>query len=218
MTAARFLVTAVLIWAICAVGWLLVALAFAVSVAALDNGAILARFPGAVYPQLPLFTTGCLAYLEIGPFRLRASSSERMRQLIVGNRELRLGGPAEPELVQGAEQILGVSLSPSYREFLLDFGELRGPSLRFLGLGPKTDLDHPTPDDFVGATLAGRSGSGLSLGYVACAVEQDGRLACIDTNTAKDGEGPVVVWDSATRALSRVAATSFAEYLAGRLA
>jgi hypothetical protein len=167
--------------------------------------------------QLPFFTTGTLAYFGIFPFRSRMPAGQRARQLIVGNRDLRLGGPAAPALVERAEQLLGLRLPGSYREFLLDYGEIRAPWIRVLGLGPATDLDRPTPDDVVGATLAAWEQHGLPRGYFVCAVGTDGNWACVDTVAPASGEGQVVVWDVGKRTMAGLAANNFSDYLTSTL-
>jgi hypothetical protein len=170
--------------------------------------------PGEPLPYIPLpfFTAGALALFGLGPFRSSVSPSLIVRQLIVGNRDLRLGGPARLEALAKAESLLGLSLPAPFREFLLDYGELHGTGITFLGLGPGTDLDHPSKDDFVGATLDARARLGLPQGYIVCSVDAEGALACLDTTPAEI-EAPVVLWSPATRAAVRVAATSFPKYL-----
>jgi hypothetical protein len=170
-----------------------------------------------LYLPLPFFSTGSLAYFGLGPFRWRVSPSQVVRQLIVGNRDLRIGGPGRVELVAKAERLLGLSLPTPFRDFLLDYGEIRGTAVTLLGLGPATDLDHPTTDDFVGATLDARTRLSLPRGYALCSVDAEGGLmACLDT-TAIETEIPVVLWNPATRSVVRVAAPSFPVYLINSL-
>jgi hypothetical protein len=161
---------------------------------------------------LPFLSAGSLAYFGLGPFRSNVSPGQVLRQLIVGNRDLRIGGPAQFELVAKAERLLGLTLPTPFRDFLLDYGEIRGTSLALLGLGPATDLDRPSTDDFVGATLDARARLGLPRGYALCKVDADGLMACLDT-TAIETEIPVVLWNPATRSVVRVAAPSFPQYL-----
>ena len=213
----RLVVAGAIVWVVCLLCWWVVAFVLGEILRTFLGWEQMRHYVGARYTQLPIFTTGCLAYLGLGPFASRVSPSARARQLIVGNRELRLGGPARPDLVDRAEQLLGLRLPRSYRDFLLDFGELRAPSLRFLGIGPTTDLDHPTQEDFVGATLDGRVRLDLPRGYVVCAADPAGQLACVDTLATTDGEGLVVIWNGEAHAVVRVASNSFVEYLVGRL-
>jgi hypothetical protein len=164
------------------------------------------------YLQAPCLSAGSLVYFGLGPFRWRVAPRQVARDLIVGNRDLRLGGPARPEVVAKAELLLGLSLPTPFRDFLLDYGEIRGTAVTLLGLGPATDLDRPSTDDFVGATLDGRSRLGLPRGYVVCSAAAEGLMACLDT-TAIETEIPVVLWNPATRSVVRVAAKNFTQYL-----
>jgi hypothetical protein len=165
--------------------------------------------------SIPLFffSTGSLAYFGLGPFRSNVSPRQIVRELVVGNRDLRIGGPARPEVVAKAERLLGLWLPTSFRDFLLDFGEIRGTAVTFLGLGPSTDLDHPSTDDFVGATLDTRERLALPQGYIVCSVDAGGQVACVDTTVIRNSESPVVLWSPDTRAAVRVAAPSFSQYL-----
>jgi antitoxin YobK len=169
------------------------------------------------WPELPLFTTGVLAYYGLGPFRTRLGAIERARQLIVGQRELRVGGPAQPAQLDQAERRLGLRLPRSYREFLLGFGELRAPAIRFLGIGPTSDLDNPTVDDCVGVTLEGRESFGLPPSYIVCSVDADGQVVCLDTFAMRDDEALAILWNCETRAIARVVAPSFGDHLVDRL-
>ena len=161
---------------------------------------------------LYFFSTGSLAYFGFWPFNSQVSPSQTVRQLIVGNRDLRVGCPAAPEVVAKAERLLGLLLPTCFREFLLDYGQIRGTAVTFLGLGPATDLDRPSNDDFVGATLDARERLDLPKGYVVCSASTHGVMACLDT-AALQTEIPVVLWNSDTRSVVGVAAPSFDQYL-----
>jgi hypothetical protein len=213
----RLVVAGAIVWGVCILCWWAVALVLGGFLSTFLGSDQMDYYVGTQYTQLPIFTAGCLAYLGLGPFGSRVSAAARARQLIVGNRELRLGGPARPDLVDRAERLLGLRLPRSYRDFLLDFGELRSPSVRCLGLGPTTNLECPTSEDFVGATLDARVRLGLPKGYVVCATDVPGHLVCVDTLATRDDEGLVVIWNGEARTVVRVASNSFAEYLVARL-
>jgi hypothetical protein len=172
----------------------------------------LRHWQSAFYRQAPFFSTGSFVFFGLWPFRSQVSPSQTVRQLIVGKRDLRVGGPAAPDLVTKAERLLGLLLPTCFREFLLDYGEIRGTTVSFLGLGPATDLDRPSKGDFVGATLDVRERMGLPQGYVVCSAGTDGMMACLDT-AALQTEIPVVLWNPDTRSVIREAAPSFDQYL-----
>lgn len=211
----RVVGASLLVWTVCAVAWWGLAIALGQAIGSALVPWNTHNFVAFRCAELPLFTTACLAYFQLGPFRPAASPRARnqgWRQAIEARSCLRPAGPARPELVEQAERMLLVRLPRSYREFLLDHGETHG-RLRLLGLSPTTDLGHPTAEDFVGATRDARSRLGLPGHLLVCAVEADGRLACIDTQLTKDDEGPVVIWDPTTRTAQDRAGDSFSEYV-----
>ena len=175
-------------------------------------------FAGLQWTQLPVFSTGCLAYFGLGPFRPRVTPMQRARRLLANHPALGIGGAARPEQVEQAERLLGLRLPRSYREFLLAYGEFRSPAIRFLGFGPSTDLDHPTVEDCVGATFEGRESFGLPASYLMCSVDADGQVVCLDAFAMRDEEGLAILWNCEARSIDRVVASSFGEYLAERLA
>jgi hypothetical protein len=214
----QLLVASVLGLCVVGLAWTFGVMMFGGFLMALEDKWDMRNYVGIHFAQLPVFTTGTLAYFGLFPFRSRVSAGQRARQLIAGNRDLRLGGPAALALVERAEQLLGLRLPGSYRDFLLDYGEIRAPWIHVLGLGPATDLDRPTPDDVVGATRAAWGQHGLPRGYFVCAVGADGNLACVDTVAPRNGEGQVVRWDVASRTMAGLAANNFSEYLVQSIA
>jgi hypothetical protein len=211
---ARLVRVSLLVWAACALGWL--GLAFLAGQA--SRADLLPwnvdSFLAFRYQELPVFTTACLAYFQLGPFRARGMGKST-RQLVAGNPYVHEAGAVKPELIERAERILLLQLPRSYRQFLLEYGELRGP-VRIVGLGEATDLDHPTPEDLVGATYDAHARLGLPRHLVVCALDDDDRPVCLDVQRTKAEESPVVVWDPATRAATD-AASSFGAYLNARL-
>jgi hypothetical protein len=194
-------------------------------------------------PKLAIFSTGCQAYFGIGKFFSRLSFLDRVRALLRANREISLGRAAHPDQLARAEQLLRLKLPKSYRQFLRSFGELRAPSsemgtltgspnspatlrsrqsrlaphaIKFLGITPTVDLDHPI-EDCVGATLDGRERFGLPPSYILCSVDDAGTRACLDTFEMRGEEGPAVVWNAEQRRGGTYLARSFAEYLVVRL-
>jgi len=168
-------------------------------------------------PKLALFGTCCQAFLGLGNFFTRTTTLERVRQLLKLRKTYRVGGAARLDQLAWAERLLSLQLPHSYRDFLRKFGDIRGPDLRVLGLSPLTDLDHPTVQDCVGATLEAREDFGLPPSYILCSVDDAGHLACIDTFAMRDHEGPVVAWNADDRSYSAFLASRFDDFLVRRL-
>jgi hypothetical protein len=168
-------------------------------------------------PKLALFGTCCQAFLGLGNFFTRITTLERVRQLLKQRKDYRVGGAARLDQLDRAERILGIELPQSYRDFLRRFGEIRGPDLRVLGISSLTDLDHPSVQDCVGATLEAREDFGLPPSYVLCAVDDAGQLVCIDSFAMRDHEGPVVAWNADERSYSAFLANRFDDFLVRRL-
>jgi hypothetical protein len=79
------------------------------------------------------------------------------------------------------------------------------------------DLEHPTTEDCVGATLDARQRFGLPPSYLLCSIDHVGHLVCLDTFQMRNEEGPAVVWNAEQRSGGQYLADTFAEYLVVRL-
>jgi len=102
-------------------------------------------------------------------------------------------GPKSEELVQKAEQILGVVFPPTYRAFLknLGCGDVAGEE--FYGI-IDADFENSGIPDAVWFTLEERKTGGLPLSYVVIGALGDGELLALDTKGASaGGEGPVLL-------------------------
>ncbi|MBK9031525.1 MAG: SMI1/KNR4 family protein [Myxococcales bacterium] len=131
---------------------------------------------------------------------------ERVRRRL-GDIERRcvIAGPVPEDAVVAAEQELGASFPPSYREFLRHYGALGIPAdlavvHDFCGLA-----DEPG-GDVVRSTLAARDTYQLAdhlivVGKGANAAE----WFCLDTGRAQDsGECPVVLFDPAANEIDQI--------------
>jgi hypothetical protein len=167
--------------------------------------------------EVASFATACQAYFGLGRFQTRISVVQHVRQLVRSKSDLSLGRAASPSQIVQAEHVLGVRLPKSYKEFLRTTGEIRSLSIRFLGLSPNVDLQHPTVDDLMGATLFARERFGLPGSYVLCGMDTDDQLICLDTSATVNDEAPVVRWNPEARSAAAWLAASFAEYLVVRL-
>jgi hypothetical protein len=164
-------------------------------------------------PALGVFSAGSLAYLGLGPFRSRLSAMARVRQILDGDSDARIGVRATPGQLAEAERILGHRLPLSFREFLSTWGEIEIGSTKFLGIPLAMEMAHPTPADFVGATLDGRDKLGLPRPFVLCASYPNGLHVCLDTFSMRNEEGPAVLWNGVSRVLVQILAPTFADFL-----
>jgi hypothetical protein len=71
----RLLVSCALVFAGCVVAWWVVAFLAGALLDALFGSGEMSYYVGFRYTQLPIFTTGCLAYLGLGPFRSQSSEA-----------------------------------------------------------------------------------------------------------------------------------------------
>jgi len=164
-------------------------------------------------PWLALFSTGSMTYLALGPFRSRLSAMERTRRLIAEMPWLKVATGDTAEHIAQAEGILRLRFPASFREFLLVWGAIESPAIRFLGITPMVDLSHPTTADCVGATLEAREKYGIPPHFIMCAVDQRGQIVCLDTFMMRNNVAPAVLWDSNTRTVSRVLASTFMDFV-----
>jgi len=195
--------------------WTVVAIGLLIAVHGAGDGVMFILF----WVQMTvLFSVGCQAYYGVGRFRPRLRFIPRARRLLDTKCDFTIGRPALPAQLERAEQLLGLHLPRSYQEFLTSFGELRAPALKILGITQRTDLEHPTLEDCVGATLVGREHYQVPQGYLVCGVDRDGNLLCLDTVAMAYQEGAVVSWRTQTRAYGDWLAMSFGAYLMRELA
>jgi hypothetical protein len=71
-TPRRLVLSSLLVWLGCAAGWYLVAMVLGLLASSLDGVDTRYSYPGIAFTHLPLFTTACVAYFELGPFRPRS--------------------------------------------------------------------------------------------------------------------------------------------------
>jgi hypothetical protein len=166
---------------------------------------------------LALFATACQACFGVGRFRPRVDFPRAARRLLRRRLEFTIGGPRYPNHIAEVEGALGLPLPKSYKEFLLHFGEIRSFSIRFLGLCPGMDLQHPTEEDCIGATQFARKRFGLPWWYLLCAVDAEGQLLCVNTSGIANSDGPVIAWDAEKRREGHFVAANFGELLLQRL-
>jgi hypothetical protein len=103
-------------------------------------------------------------------------------------------GPIPEELVERAEELLGVRFPPSYRHFLheLGCGDIGGAE--FYGICSDDLLKGPIPNG-IWLTLDERTTSGLGNDMVIVGADGTGGYYALDLARADaDAEAPVVLW------------------------
>jgi antitoxin YobK len=119
---------------------------------------------------------------------------ESARRLLHEGHGLEVDGPqpAPAELIRKAEQALGLTFPPSYRQFLLDFGTGGFGSLEVYGIVGE-DFDKSSVPDGIWCTLDERKNSGLDRRYLLVQSGGDGTYVAIDSGQSDDaGECPLV--------------------------
>lgn len=128
------------------------------------------------------------------------------------------GGQSET-MVIAAEAKLGVALPPSFREYLLKWGNLSFGSYEYYGLTCNGDFENASVPNCVWFTLKKRIEVGLPHHLVVFRNINDDLYICIDADHILDeDEGSIAVWDNADRTVSETLAVTFADYLHDELA
>jgi hypothetical protein len=104
-------------------------------------------------------------------------------------KDIKLVGQADEGTVSNIESGLGVSLPDSFKWFLKEYGLLMLPAYIIYGSGNNAD------PACLKLTLGVRE-KGLPAPYVVIENDNDGRIICLDTSRLKDGECPVVGWET----------------------
>ena len=127
------------------------------------------------------------------------------------------GSGNAPVEIENAEQVLGIRVAGSYRDFLRRFGWIGIGPTEIYGLG----RDVPPYLDLVKMTLSERSEMSPTLAHRLLPFFNDGfgNLYCLDTSNAPEGENAVVFWNHEldTGQTPEFVSQSFAEWLAGEL-
>jgi hypothetical protein len=119
--------------------------------------------------------------------------------------------------IGNAEHVLGVTISGTYRAFLLKFGWIEIGSVELFGVGK----DVPEHLNLTKITLSERSEMRPNLNHSLIPVFNDGggNLYCIDTAVSVLGENPVVFWDHDRNSdqIPDPISPSFADWLFGEI-
>jgi len=138
---------------------------------------------------------------------------EAIQQLADVNPELITVGKGQPvETIAKAEQYLGVTFPESYKEFLRTWGNLAVGPLEFYGLCGDNFEDSGVPDAI---WFTARKRRQLNLpSHLVVVLNHDGdEYDCLDTSHTRDGECPVVAWDTNSGQVNCVRGKTFAMYV-----
>lgn len=102
-------------------------------------------------------------------------------------------GPRPENLVQTAEQTLGLRFPPSYRHFLLEYGAGSFGSAEVYGVIDGNFSSSSVPNG-IWYTLSERRGSDLPSSMVVIYNDGAGDLLCLDCADQDGGEAPVVTF------------------------
>ena len=116
-------------------------------------------------------------------------------------------GKAQPSyVVAEAERALGVLFPVSFKDYLATWGWISFGPNQYMGLGTKIQ-------SVVDTTRYVRQARSLSPHFVVVCDNEGDEYVCLDTQAMKEGECPVVIWDSPTRQISRPRSANFNEFL-----
>jgi hypothetical protein len=122
--------------------------------------------------------------------------AEEFIRLVRANAQVaNVAGGCDEGLIARAEAQLGLSLPPSYRDFLRQLGECDIAGVEFYGVWTRGD----NPDALFGAvrtTLEARRTSAMPNSLVAFMSDGMGGLYVLDTASLdEEGEAPILVWE-----------------------
>ena len=140
---------------------------------------------------------------------------ERVRKrLSLSDGQCQIFGPAAETAINAAEEALGITFPPSYREFLRTFGGIAIPE----HLGVVHDfvgVEGREHDDVVHRTLRAREERKLADHLVVVGIgAQQREWFCLDLSRETDeGEYPVVMYDARDNALDQQFYDDFGQML-----
>ena len=147
------------------------------------------------------------------------SDLEQAFQLI--GRDGNFHGPKPEALIVHAEQVLGLTFPPTYRQFLSRFGCGSVPSYEFYGL-IDDDFENSSVPDAIWLTLDERRTSQLPESLVLVSDTGDGGYYAIDVSQkAPSGDSPIVEWwpglPTSASGNRRIVASDFGVFLLERV-
>jgi hypothetical protein len=141
------------------------------------------------------------------------SLHDEVNQLLLDADAFVAGGQNE-SMVAAAEAKLGLTFPPSFRQYLLTWGNVSVGGVEYSGLTRNADFDNAGVPNCVGFTLRKRRDVGLPASLVVLLNKNDAEYVCIDTDQPlDDDERRVVIWDNLEREIPAVMPVSFIAYL-----
>jgi hypothetical protein len=139
------------------------------------------------------------------------STLDDVQRFVEDNHEIcDAGRPASLELVDKAEQFLGVQFPDDYRAFLERWGTLAIGPLEFYGITGDAFESSSVPNA-IWFTSVKRKQLGLPNELVILYDNNGVEYYCLDTRDGKKSR--VVVWDTHSRAVSSVKADSLFDFI-----
>lgn len=133
--------------------------------------------------------------------------NQAIAALLSGHPDLADSGKPQPSyVIAEAERALGVAFPVSFKDYLATWGWISFGPNQYMGLGTKIQ-------SVVETTRYVRQARGLPPHLVVVCDHEGDEYVCLDTQLMKDGECPVVIWDSPTGQISRPRSESFNEFL-----
>jgi len=146
------------------------------------------------------------------------SKNEEINYLLNNIGAFVAGGQSEV-MVSAAESKLGVLFPPSFREYLLKWGNVSCDGYEYYGLTSNSDFENASVPNCVWFTLKKRVDVGLPNSLIVFRNVNDEEYICVDTDQTLEGdERKVVIWDNLERTISKVLDINFADYLCEELA
>lgn len=131
-----------------------------------------------------------------------------------------ISGPVPEAAISAAEEALGVTFPPSYRQFLRTFGGIVIPPHLgivhdFVGVAPAGAVNGTAANDVVRRTLDGRSQKKLAEHLVVVGMGAEYQeWFCLDVSHPKaNGEYPVLLFDARDNALDQQFYEDFGQML-----
>lgn len=138
---------------------------------------------------------------------------EEIEQLLNDLDAFIAGGQPEA-MVGAAESKLGVSFPPSFREYLVRWGNISCDDLEYYGLTRNGDFDKGGVPNCVWFTMSKRTTVGLPHSLIVFRNINDEEYLCIDIDQALDNdERKIAIWDNIEREISQTLDVNFADFL-----
>lgn len=125
-----------------------------------------------------------------------------------------IAGGQSAEMVSAAEARLGIKFPPSFREYLLEWGNLSFDGCEYYGLTRNADFDNAGVPNCIWFTLRKRLTVDLPHNLIVFRNDNDEEYMCINTDDELEGdERRVVIWDNVEREIYEILDVCFIDFL-----